>query len=43
MKSLGKCRVCFCEGFKLTEIKDNFGDTIKLKICQDCGIIAERD
>jgi hypothetical protein len=43
MKQLGKCHICFGEDFKLTEIKDNFGDIIKLKICSDCGVISERD
>lgn len=29
--------------FKFTEINDNYGDVIKLKICRECGAIWDRD
>lgn len=34
---------CGNDNFKFTEITDNYGDVIKLKICKECGAVWDRD
>jgi hypothetical protein len=42
LKKYMKCG-CGCDDFKLTEITDDFGDVLKIKICKDCGVIFKRE
>jgi NMD protein affecting ribosome stability and mRNA decay len=45
MKMLKKYKECGCgcDDFILTDITDNYGDSIKIKICERCGAMHKRD